>query len=275
VQRDLRRVCDSHGLKGTEPNVQGDRADYDAHCANPIENLRRKVQSRGGRGRRATLPRVDRLVSLAVERRVIAMNVRGQWHVSECIQSLIEISYRGKAQRPLSTLAGRDDVGVKSRILRTRKLDSIAHPKLTTRLHKGAPLPGVDLFCQQDFHATGCGLFFIQTKSSRPKQTRRNDPRIIQHQHVSCPKLLWEMREAIVSPCAGCALDQKHARSAAVCWRLLRNQFLGQDKVEVRDEHSPILLPWRRIAREVALGQATKALKRRFNGKSRLLFCRS
>ncbi len=76
MQPDLRCVCDLHRPKCSEPDVQGDRTDFDAGFPDPRKDLRREVQACGRRRRRAPLSRVDRLISIAIECPVAAANVR-------------------------------------------------------------------------------------------------------------------------------------------------------------------------------------------------------
>ena len=80
------------------------------------------------------------------------------------------------------------------------------------------------------------------------------------------------MGEYVVSPCARFAIELEHPRGAAISERLLRDQFIRQDKVKIRDEHSSILLPCRNIAGEVSFCQPAKPFKSCFHGESRLLF---
>ena len=80
------------------------------------------------------------------------------------------------------------------------------------------------------------------------------------------------MCEYVVSPCARFASESEHPRGTAIGERLLRDQFVRQDKVKIRDEHSSILLPCHSIAEEVAFRQATKSFKGCFHSESRLLF---
>ncbi len=80
------------------------------------------------------------------------------------------------------------------------------------------------------------------------------------------------MCEYVVSPCARFAIESEHPRGAAIGERLLRDQFVRQGKIKIRDEHSSILLPRRNIAGEVTFRQATKPFKRGLDGESRLLF---
>jgi hypothetical protein len=198
-----------------------------------MEDLRRKVQSCSGRGRRAALPRVDRLIALAIERPVTAMDVGRQGHVSECIKASIEVRNGREAQRPFAAIAGGHNLCLKSGTAGVGEFKPISHPQLAPRSYQCIPLPGVDLFGQQDFDASGCRLILVRAASSDSKQARGYHTRIIQHQNIACAKLLGEMREDIVLPFPGRAIQQEHARLAALLRGLLRNQFCGQGEIEL------------------------------------------
>ena len=50
--------------------------------------------------------------------------------------------------------------------------------------------------------------------------------------------MLHEIPEVAVVKFAGAPIKNKHARSGAVCKRLLRNQFLRKMKIEIRNKHA-------------------------------------
>src|SRR5256885_1583054 len=57
-------IGDLDWTKGAQSHVQGDRADGDPLATKPIQQLRREVQSGGGRGDRTGSSGVDRLVAV-------------------------------------------------------------------------------------------------------------------------------------------------------------------------------------------------------------------
>src|SRR5882757_1100508 len=96
------------------------------------------------------------------------------------------------------------------RVIPTGKLDSVAHLELAARLHQSAPLPGVDLLREQHFDAARSSFLFIRAAASRSEEPSRNDARIIQYQHVSCSKVLRELRKDLVLPCSCRPVEQEH-----------------------------------------------------------------
>ncbi len=261
---DLRCVCHVYGLKCAKSNVQGYGADFDACCPDPRKDFRRKVQPCSRRRCRPTLSRINRLISLAIERPIIAANVRRQRRVADRIEPPFKVRHRCKSQYPFTALPRVHDLDMEVCVIPTGKLDSVAHPELAARLHQSPPLPSGNLFRKQYFNAARSSFLFIRAPASRSKKASRNDARIIQHQHVSWSKVLRELRKDLVLPCACRSVEQEHTRAAA-CFRwLLCNQFLGQGKVKIRDEHSLILVRCGRITGEMAFGQSTQSLERLF-----------
>src|ERR1700758_1892628 len=107
MQLDLSRICDSHWLKRAEPDVQRYRADPYASCPNLCQDFRGKVQPCSWCCCGAPLLCIDCLISLTIQWPVIAVNVRGQRHVSERIQDSVEICHARESKRALPALAGR------------------------------------------------------------------------------------------------------------------------------------------------------------------------
>ncbi len=237
VQYDLCGICHAHRLKCTEADVKRYGADCCARCPDLLEHLRRKVQSCRRRCRRAALPRVNRLISLTIECPVIAMDVWRQRHMSECIEAAVEIRHWRKAQRPLTAFSSGHNLRMKSGIVAATKLNAVPYPQLASRLHQRVPLPRVDLVPSATLRCDPLQPRSLRATSSRAKQARRNDTRIVQHQNVASTKLLRKLREDIVFPCARRPVEQEHPRSPTILRRLLRNQFFGQCEVELRNQH--------------------------------------
>src|SRR5882757_9678878 len=124
MELDLRRVSHTYWLKCAEPNVQSERADFDARCSDPFQYLLRKVKSGRGRCGRSTLSRIDRLISLTIECPVTAVNVRGQRRVADRIEALFEVRHRCESQYPFTALPHTHDVGVEICAISVGKLDS-------------------------------------------------------------------------------------------------------------------------------------------------------
>ena len=77
-------------LEGAVADVQRDRRAFDAAGIERREQLRREVQSRGRCGNRAAVLRVDRLIAIAIGRRIVALDIRRQWHVADAIDDFTQ-----------------------------------------------------------------------------------------------------------------------------------------------------------------------------------------
>src|ERR1700730_7520531 len=73
------------GLKRAEAHVQRQLANFHSAGADRRQNLRRKMQSRSRSSNRSGRPREDGLISFAVGRFVLAVNVRWKWNMAETL----------------------------------------------------------------------------------------------------------------------------------------------------------------------------------------------
>lgn len=79
------------GLKGAEADVEGDFDGFDAAGADAIENRLGEVETGGRRGDGAARVGVDGLVTIAVGEGIGTRDVRRKWHVSNAIESVVEL----------------------------------------------------------------------------------------------------------------------------------------------------------------------------------------
>src|SRR4051812_38875730 len=98
-------------LKRSQPDVQRDLRDLNAAFFDLRQDLRREVQAGGRSGDRAALARVDGLVTVAIEGRILAGDVRWKRHVTELLDLGKKVGNGIKAERPLAEFAAADDFG--------------------------------------------------------------------------------------------------------------------------------------------------------------------
>jgi hypothetical protein len=67
-------------------------------------------------------------------------------------------------------------------------------------------------------------------------KARRNDAAVVEHEQVARLEDRRKIRKERVTQSASGAIELQHATHTALCRRLLRNQLLGQVKIEVGDE---------------------------------------
>ena len=81
-----------NGLKGAEPDVQGDGCDFDTALPEPLENRGRKMQPGRRRGHSSRAICENGLVALAVRRFVFARNVWRQRNMAKAFDGLVDVS---------------------------------------------------------------------------------------------------------------------------------------------------------------------------------------
>ena len=70
-----------------------------------------------------------------------------------------------------------------------------------------------------------------------PKKPRGKNPAVVHHQKIAAAQQIREVNELQILERSGFAPDVQHAGSAAGSERLLRDQFVGKMKIEVRNQH--------------------------------------
>src|SRR5436190_18874764 len=82
-----------HGLKRAQAHVQSEFGGFDSPLCDSCEDLGREVQP-GSRCRyRSPFPRIDRLVSIAIDSAIFSRNVRWQRNMTEPLQAIKEIRH--------------------------------------------------------------------------------------------------------------------------------------------------------------------------------------
>ena len=102
MQRILFHRLGMQALKGAEPDVQSHRSEAGARRLAGRQYLRRKVQSRRGRGHRAAFPCKKRLVAVTVIRPVRPMDIRRQRRVPDALQNLVQVALRDEFHRAVA-----------------------------------------------------------------------------------------------------------------------------------------------------------------------------
>src|SRR3954471_279051 len=98
-------------LKRSQPDVQRDLRDLNGAFFDLRQNLRREVQAGGRSGDRAALARVDGLVTVAIEGRILAGDVRWKRHVTELLNLEKKVGSGIEEERPLAKFAAGNDLG--------------------------------------------------------------------------------------------------------------------------------------------------------------------
>jgi hypothetical protein len=74
-----------------------------------------------------------------------------------------------------------------------------------------------------------------------PEQSRWNHTSVIHHQQVIRMEEVREVSESKINVFARTPLEMEHARGCPIGQWALCDEFFREVKIEVRDEHSPII----------------------------------
>ena len=145
-------LLDLHRLEGAVAHVQGDGRRLDPPLRQPSHQFRREVQAGGGRGRRPGLAREDRLVAVAVGRRVRALDVGGQGDVALRRQRRLEVALDPHA--PDRIAVGALFQGAEYTPI---EIDSLPRTQPLVGAHQRFMEPGTQLSEEENLDATaGC-----------------------------------------------------------------------------------------------------------------------
>ena len=222
------------GRECPQPNMQGQMRDTRAGVPAGFQDLRREVQPRRGSGHRSALGGVHGLVAVAIRRRVGALDIGRQRHMPHALDLVPQRALAGEANRALTKLIAAQHVGLQP--LAEDQL--LAGANLAARMHEAQPrhlVPGQGANEQR--------LHLACEAVAMPQQARREDACVVECQHVAGPQVAGQVGKHLVLQLARGAVDQQHARGAAIRQRLLRDQLFRQCEVEVRDPHLPAGIP--------------------------------
>ena len=117
------------------------------------------------------------------------------------------------------------------------------------------PLPGGDLFGQQDFDTAGRLPRLLRHHAVRVEASRE-DACVIQHQQVARAQQAGEVAEVAVLADAGGTIEREHARARALSWRRLRDQVLWQVEVVIGNQLADSDVPFARAQAGTCCGTA-------------------
>src|SRR5215469_5362420 len=139
------RLC-ANWLKCPKPDVEGHVRDFDAALRERFKNRRREMQPRGWGRYRISLPGINGLVTLAIERFVRALDIRRKRNVTEPIERLMQTVLRFEPQHTQAVFGASFHPGLQFTFA---EHNSLTHRNLTSRPHKRFPGVGRELANQQ------------------------------------------------------------------------------------------------------------------------------
>ena len=262
---------DSDGLEGAKADVQRNLRRFDVALAKSRKNLRCEVQTGGRRGHRSALPGVDRLVAVAVVRRVFAPNVGRERDVADVLdggEEVVEVLpdrrwglsphvLGREADVAFAEFSTGDDFCLQFVVFSEKQM--LANRDLPSGPDQALPLIGIGLQLagQEDFNAPAkkvarCGI--MRTENLRLKtsaaaiQTRGKHPGVVEDDEVVGAEQVREIAELTIRKSARCGGKVKKARRCTVGEGLLGDQFFRQIVMKIGDQHAAAIITFGRFA---------------------------
>jgi len=207
-----------HRLEGADPHVQRHPGDLDAGGGDLFQQALREVETGRGCGHGSGAAGVDRLIALAVLRRVRPVDVRWQGDVAQPLQ--VGLDRLGEAQEVAAVLALEDHLGNEVLV----QLDHRPRLGPAPGLHQRVPLPFAEALDQQQLHLS-------RPAGATAEEASGNHPRVVEDQQVAREQQAGEVRHLGVTVRA---LAVEHQQAALASRRgLLRDARRRQLEVEV------------------------------------------
>ena len=213
------------------PTCRVRKCDLGADGADAPEEIRGEVQSGGGRGDRAVVPRVHRLVPLAIVGlgRVVSGDVRGQGRQAVAVEQLEHGPRRLDRHLAHAVFLLRDDA-------HARRPGPHAHLRAraapAARTDQRIPPLAVDRPQHQELHRMSAGL-------EGAEEPRGNHAALVGDDAIALPQEPRQIAEAPVHPRPPRAVHDEESRGVARLGGLLCDQLGRQFIVEQRDIHDP------------------------------------
>ena len=252
---------DANGLESPQTNVEGDLGGFDATLADAVEDFWGEVKASGGSSNRSILLGINGLVAMEIARRIGAGDVRRKRDVADAAESGEEVvlavvfvmvifvifsDKRLKADAAFAKVGAGENFGLQFVVLTEKK--AFANADLASGANQALPIVGVKrkLAREQDLNASlqkaaCCGIARAHGMRARvfavAVKTGRQDAGVVENNEIAGAQQIREIAEEAIRVLATGSLKMQHAGAVAGCERLLGNEFFGEMKVEVGDQH--------------------------------------
>src|SRR5271155_3953040 len=230
-------------FEGAQAYVEGYLCNFDIAGADALQNFRREVQTRRGRGYGASLPRVDGLVALAVGGLVGTLDVRRQGNVAEAAERFVETGFRGEAQDAQAKFAAAFGYGFEFRLAILGALaenNFFAHRDFPAGAHQSFPCVWRELAHEQDLDGRFQVLVARRVMDSRrlgvnshatAEQPCGQDASVVEDDQFIAAQQIRKFAEVAVVPRAGGFIEQQHAGGVTRGQRMLRDALRRQVEI--------------------------------------------
>jgi len=254
-------ATDANGLESSQANVEGDLGGLDATPADAVEDFWSEVKACGGSCDRSVLLGINGLVAIEIARRIGARDVRRKWDVADAAENgeevvctvvfvtVIFVMFSGKrlkADAAFAELAASENFGLQFVVLTEKK--AFAHADFASGANQAFPIVWVSgkLACEQDLNAATQKVtcrWIARAHRLRASafaaaiEPRRKDARVVKNDEVSGTQQIGKIAEEAIRVLAAGSLKMQHTGAVAGGERFLGNEFFGEMKVEVGDQH--------------------------------------
>ena len=214
-----------HRAEGAQTHMKCNVPNLYTHCLHSLQQLRREMQPRRGRCRRAVDLGVHRLIAFLILQ--LLLDVRRQGHLAQPLQHLQKDALIFEPHQPVAVRQLLHDL---CRQLSVAEGHPCALPQLLSRTDKALPHVVAPIDEQQNFAGAAAGL-------PMPQQTRRQHPGIVQDQAVAGVQILRQVVEMPVLHRAGALVQHQKAGAVPPLQRRLGDQLLWKIKIEIMCFH--------------------------------------
>lgn len=251
----------ANGLESSQANVEGDLGGFGATLADAVEDFWSEVKAGGGSCDRSILLGVDGLVAIEVARRIGARDVRRKWDVADAAEKSEEVvlpvvfvmvifvifsDKRLKSDAAFAKVGAGENFGLQFVVLTEKK--AFAQADLASGANQALPIVRVrrKLAREQELNASlqkvaRCGIARAHGLRARAfaaaVKTGRKDAGVVENNEIAGAQQIGEIAEQAISVLATGSLKMQHTRAIAGSERFLCNEFFGEMKVEVGDQH--------------------------------------
>lgn len=251
----------ANGLESPEADVEGDLGDFGATLADAIEDFWSEVKASGGSGDRSVLLGVNGLVAIEIARRIGAHDVGRKRDVADPAENGKEVvfpvilvmvlfvmfSRKGlKANAAFAELGTGENFSLQFVVLSEKK--AFAYANLASGANQTFPIVGVGgkLAREQDLNPSlqkvaRSGIVRADrlraSAFAATVEPRRKDAGVVEDDEIAGTQQIGEIAEQAIRVLATGSLKMQHAGAVAGGERFLGDEFFGEMKVEVGDQH--------------------------------------
>lgn len=231
-----------HRLKSSQSNMQRDLGSFDPALLNARKNFWSEMQSGSRSGHGSTLARIDRLISLAIARRIRARNVGRERNMADAFDSREEIRNGLETNSAFAKAAARQDFSMQ--LVMRSKEQALAYSDFSSGPDQTFPFIWTVRHLPREQHFDSSLQKITRGGVSRANwlgfhaspaaiQSCRKNACVVEDQQIGRVKQIGEIAEKAILQAKKSkfsrfyprCFEMQQARACAIWQRLLRNQF--------------------------------------------------